>query len=109
MNKYYSNQEHFNSNKRIFEAYFTEIESRPSKLEKALERFLSFLALLVSALICARARSIAKAAVVAACLIGFVGVIGAMEHGSISIGFGLFLSVILLSIEFLFLKKAFKG
>lgn len=109
MNKYYSNQDQINSNKRIFEAYFTEIDTRPNKLEKMLDRILSFLAILVSAITSTRARSIAKVAIVVACLIGFVGVIGAMEHGSISVGVGLLLSATLLLVEFFCLKKAFKG
>ena len=109
MNKYYSNNEQFNSNRRIFEAYFTEVESRPSKLEKCLNRILSILAILLSAITCQRARSLAKTAIVVGCLIGLVGVIGAMEQGTVSLLSGFFFASIMIFVEFLCLKKVFKA
>ncbi len=101
MNKYYDNNEQFNSNKRIFEVYFTEIKKEPTLLE----RMGNILSWLFAALTSARARGIAKAMIVIACLIGFVGLIGAIEQGFLSIGTGLLLSVPLLIIEVLCFKK----
>lgn len=104
MNKYYDKNDRFNSNSRIFEAYFTEVKSKPSILEKISE----FLVAIFLALTSARAHRIMKAVVTVACFIGVVGVIGAIERGSLSFGLGLMISFALIAIEFLTFKKRSK-
>lgn len=105
MNKSFANDQHFISNKRIIEAYFTEVEIPESKLQKLLDRVVSILFAIVSALTSARAIAIAKTFVVVGCLLGFVGLIGAMERGSISLLAGLLLSAPILGIEYFTLKS----
>ena len=104
MNAYYDKNGQGCSNKGIVEAYFGESVKTVSGWERALERILSVLALIVSFLCSDLCRRIAKATSVAVCLVGFVGVIGAMERGTLGLGLGLLIGAILLGIEVLCLR-----
>ena len=104
MNKYYVTNEQFNSNKRIFEAYYKEAEIKPSILQRVADFWLALLSVLTSE----RARTVAKAASVALCLIGLIGIAGAIENGTLSIGVGILVATVLLGIEFFSLKKSGK-
>lgn len=105
MNKYYANEDCYISNKRIFEAYFTEVKKEPNVFEKGIDRLLSVLTALLLALSSAKACRIAKAITVAFGLLGFAGLIGSMERGAISLGWGFLLASLLLGLEYLLLKK----
>lgn len=104
MNAYYENKGSFNSNNRIFEGYFTETKQTSNLLRNAAKRLLAYLMLLVRVLTDSRVCRIAKAVSVAVSLVGFVGVIGAIEHGNLSIGTGLLIGAILLGVEYLCLR-----
>ena len=104
MNTYFNNDRDFNSNKRIFEAYFTETVKPAGALEKGLDSLLCLLSALLRILTSATVRRIARVSAVALSLVGFIGVIGAIEHGTLGIGVGLLLSAILLGIEYLCLR-----
>ena len=104
MNTYFEKNGNFNSNSRIFEAYFTETVKTAGTLEKSLDSLLCFLSVLLRILTGATVRRIAKVSAVALSLVGFIGVIGAIEHGSLSIGMGLLLGAVLLGIEYLCLR-----
>ena len=101
MNTYFENNRDFNSNSRIFEAYFTEAVKPAGAFQKSLDSLLCFLSALLRILTGATVRRIAKVSVVALSLVGFIGVIGAIERGSLGIGIGLLLGAMLLGIEYL--------
>ena len=105
MNKYYVNEDHIISNKRIFEAYFTEVKNEPNAFQKALNSLLSVWTALILALTSAKTCRIAKAVTVTVSLLGIAGFIGAMERGSISLLLGFALSTLLLALEYLLLKR----
>ena len=104
MNAYYNKNEDFSSNKRIIEAYFGESVKRVGATERCLERLLCMLAALLRALTSTTARRITKATAVAITLVAFIGVIGAMETGAMSLGLGILVGAILLGIEYLCLR-----
>ena len=105
MNAYFENNGSFDSNSRIIEAYFSETVKPVSRARRMGESLISLLSALITCLTSAKTRSIAKAVSVALSLVGFVGIIGAMEHGTLSIGMGLLIGVGLLGIEYLCLRK----
>ena len=100
MNKYYDNNDQYISNKRIFEAYFTEIKREPSAFQKALRGALCLLASLAALIVAGKERGTFKAVSLALCLLGMIGLIGAMESGSISMLGGIGIALILLAIEY---------
>ena len=100
MNTCYHQPKDFISNKGIIDAYFGESAARVSVGEK----MLSMLLVLVRFLTCSTVRRIAKATAVAVTLVAFIGVIGAMESGFLSLGAGLFIGTFLLGIEYLCLR-----
>ena len=104
MNAYFDKNEAFVSNKRIMEAYFGEAVKTAGVGQKLLDGILSKLLLVLRILTCTAARRIAKATAVAVTLVSFIGVIGAMEAGSLSLGLGLAIGAILLAIEYLCLR-----
>ena len=104
MNISYQNNGRIYSNNDIFGDYFN-VSSRPSKMRKAADTLLAALSLILSFLTAARTRVVARALGFGLCLVGFVGVIGAMEAGAISLGFGLLLGGAILGIEFLCLRR----
>lgn len=105
MNKYYVNEDHIISNKRIFEAYFTEVKKEPNVFQKGLNSLLSVWTALILALTSSKACRLAKAVTVTVSLLGVAGFIGAMERGTISLFFGFVLSSLLLALEYLLLKR----
>ena len=108
MNRYYITDEQYNSNKRIFEAYFTEIKQEPSRTQKAANSILCLLAGILSLLTSASAMRILKVSATVASLLGFLGIIGAMERGSLSMLGGLAIAALLLGVEYLSLKSLSK-
>ena len=105
MNKYYDNRNEYISNNRIFEAYFTEADYVRSPLKKALDAILSVLISVLGALTSARAKAIIRVSAIALCMVGFVGTIGAVERGTLSMGLAFLIGLVLVSIEILCLKK----
>lgn len=104
MNAYYDKNEQVYSNKGIMEAYFGESVKTVGGLERALGAILSALSLILSILTCDVVRRVAKALSVAVCLVGFVGVIGAMERGTLGLGLGILIGMLLLGLEVLCLR-----
>ncbi len=101
MNTYFEQNHSFDSNKRIIEAYFGEAVKPAGAWSRRLETLLGLLAALLHILSSATLRRICKTAGVALSLVGMVGVIGAMERGSLGLGAGLVLGALLVGIEFL--------
>jgi hypothetical protein len=104
MNISYQNNGRIYSNNDIFRDYFNE-GVRPSKMRKAADAMLAALSLILAFLSAARTRVVARTIGFGLCLIGFIGVIGAMEAGTISLGFGLILGGAILGIELLCLRR----
>ena len=104
MNAYYESNGAFNSNSRIFEGYFTESETHTDRLQRTWKKLFSRMAGLARALTDSRVCRIAKAISVAVSLVGFVGVIGAMERGGLGIGAGLLIGAALVGLEYLCLR-----
>ena len=105
MNASFEKNANFNSNNRIFEEYFVE-SARPVDLPRRLLESCTAIARRVSAY--ARQSALARVlrvSGVAASLIGFVGVIGAMERGTLSLGAGLLIGALLIGVEYLCLRK----
>ena len=104
MNISYQNNGQVYSNNDIFADYFN-VGAKPSKLRKAADAMLAALSLILTFLCAARTRAVARAIGFGLCLVSFVGIIGAMENGAISLGFGLVLGAALLGIEVLCLRR----
>ena len=104
MNISYQNNGRIYSNNDIFGDYFN-VSARPSKMRKAADAMLAALSLILAFLTAARTRVIARTVGFGLCLVGFVGIIGAMESGAIALGFGLVLGAALLGIEVLCLCR----
>lgn len=104
MNISYQNNERIYSNNDILGDYFN-VGTRYSKMRKAADAMLAALSLILTFLTATRTRVIARAIGFGLCLVGFVGVIGAMETGAISLAFGLILGAAILGIELLCLRR----
>ena len=104
MNISYQNNGQAYSNNDIFADYFNA-GTRPSKMRKAADALLAALSLILTFLTAARTRVVSRAIGFGLCLVGFVGIIGAMETGAISLGFGLVLGAAILGIEVLCLRR----
>ena len=105
MNRYFENNDQYISNKRIFEAYFTEKTVAPSPAKKMLDSLLSVLLSILAILSGSVAKRLYRVGAVAACMIGFVGMIGAVERGTLSMGVAFLIGIALLGIEIICLKK----
>jgi hypothetical protein len=79
------------------------------KASKTVRIICFILAAVMVALTSARARVLVRVCGIALSLIGLTGVVGAIEAGSISIGFGLLLGLLMIGVEFFCLKKASKN
>ena len=100
MNKYFEKNGSFHSNNRIYEGYFTEAEVRNGLGKKVFDLLLFIVNLLLNETFLRRA----KLVVVAASLIGLIGVVGAMDAGSLGMGSGLLIGLVLILVEYLCLK-----
>ena len=104
MNISYQNIERIYSNNDIFGDYFN-VRTSPSKMRKAADAMLAALSVILAFLTCERTRAVARAFGFGVCLIGFVGVIGAVEIGSLSLGAGLVWGMLLIGVEVLCLRR----
>ncbi len=101
MNKYFDKNDTFNSNSRIYEGCFTDARSAKNPLKKLSEMLFLVLHFLTGQAVVRKIKAVA----VALSLIGFVGIIGAMETGSLGLGTGLLIGALLLAIEYLCLSQ----
>ena len=95
MNAYFDKNQVANSNSRIFNAYYgTQAKStsglidRARKLQKALRAMAN-----------SRTLRIAKAVTFSVVLVAFLGIVGAMDRGTLGMGAGLALCTFLLGVE----------
>ena len=105
MNAYYNQKGYYNSNNDIFEAYFYGSAKAAPTWKRIADRLLAYLSIIISVLTCAAAKRLYKASSVALCLVGIVGLIGAMESGMLPLWLGILVSLPLLAVEFFTLRK----
>lgn len=108
MNAYFDKNECFDSNKGIIEAYFGESVKSTGAWDRMLELVSHWVAILLSVLTSDLCRRITKALSVAVCLVCFVGIIGAMERGTLGLGSGVCIGLLLLCIEVLCLRPRYR-
>jgi hypothetical protein len=104
MNKYFDQNDIFNSNRRTYKGYFTETKKEKSAFQKWLEKVIALLSVLMRTISESSALRTVKVIGVAVSLIGFIGIIGAMEQGTLGMGSGLLIGSLLLLVEYLCLK-----
>ena len=80
--------------------------SRPvaSRTDRLLDLVYALLCALARVMRDSTARKIARYAIVVACAIGFIGLVGGIESGLVSIGGGIFAGLALVFVEILCLK-----
>ncbi len=105
MNGYYSNYSDFSAAEHCGAR---RTASRPTPSRSRLDRFLdmvyALLALLAAALRDRTVRRVLRYAVVVGCAICFIGLCGAIEFGTLTVGGGIFGGLVLLFIEIICLK-----
>ena len=104
MNTTFEQNRSFNSNNRIFEGYFEESTQSIGKLRRRLDSFLYIIASILTAMTSAKAIALFKVIGVACSLVGFVGIIGAVECGTLGFGAGFLLGALLIGVEYLCLR-----
>ena len=104
MNAYYQQNNRIHSNNDIFEAYFMEGAVRTGAFKKMLDQLLSVLATVLTFLASAPVVRFFRIGGTALSLVGLVGVIGAMECGTLGIGAGLLIGLALIGVEILCLR-----
>ena len=108
MNAYFDKNRNFNSNNRTYNSYF-ETQAKPAiRLRTVLEALLTGLLALLSILCGARARVLIRVTAVAIAFVGFIGVIGAVEHGSLTMLGGVLIGSLLIGLEYLALRGSKK-
>jgi len=105
MNRYFDKNDNFNSNSRIFNAYYnaegTQIESPSVAFKNAKTKLAGARR---SALI-GRILRVAKPIIFSVSLLGILGVASAIEAGTLGLGSGLAIAVALLGVEYLCLRR----
>ena len=104
MNTTFEKNSTFNSNSRIFEGYFEDNTQKVRSFHKGLDSFLYIIASILTALTSAKAIALFKVIGVACSLVGFVGIIGAVECGTLTMSAGVLLGAFVIGIEYLCLR-----
>ena len=106
MNASFEKNRNFNSNNRIFEAYFVETAQPAGAWNRMADALSACVASARSFWKYSAVSRILRAVGVSASLVGFVGIIGAMERGSIGLGAGFLMGLLLVGVEYLCLRKS---
>lgn len=105
MNTYYQNNNRLNSNNDIFEEYFFGGSRPVSGAKKAADHLLALLSAFLLFITSARVRTVARVTLAALSLVGFVGIIGAVEVGTLGMGAGALLGLLFIGLEVLCLYR----
>lgn len=105
MNRYFDKENAFDSNSRIFNAYYINSEKAKSSTSSPLSAACAKLADVRVSKLYKRIMRIAKPVAFSLALVGIVGVAGAIEAGTLGLGTGIAVSLALLGIEFLCLRR----
>lgn len=109
MNAYFEKNEKKISNNRIYNSYFQTEAKAHLGVRTLLNAALALLLSLLTRLSSTRARVFIRVTSVALSLVGFIGVIGAVEHGSLTMLGGLLIGAILIGVEYLALRGSKKS
>ncbi len=104
MNRYFENNQEFNSNSRIFNAYY---HTAPQTKQKRTSLFGSLRSKLSAALCSNTARRVlrvAKPIVFSAALLGLLGIAAAIEAGALGLGAGIATSAAIIGVEYFFYR-----
>lgn len=104
MNRYFDNEQAFNSNSRIFNAYYTNQETTRKSSQTLLETVRAKLACARASKQLRKALRIARPIVFSAALLSLLGIAAAIEAGSLGLGAGIVSSAVLFGIEYLCLR-----
>ena len=105
MNRYFEDKQDFNSNSRIFNAYYANQKNTDHTARNEIDTLCEALSKARKFKLFKVALRVAKPVVFSVALIGTVGVAGAIEAGSLGLGTGIALSLALLGIEYLCLRR----
>ena len=109
MNRCFDDKSRFDSNNRSYKKVLPEVSVVTKKRfvpgTSLLERVRTTLALRVSA----RVLNLCRAAALALTLVLFVGIIGAMERGTLGFGRGMLWGTVILGVEYLALRSIKKN
>jgi hypothetical protein len=101
MNRCFDNNQGFNSNSRIFNAYYINANNTESAVSEQSKK----LAKMQNSKLLKSVLRVAKPVVFSLALVGMVGVAGAIEAGSLDLGVGVAISLALFGIEYLCLRR----
>lgn len=96
MNGYYTGREHTNVTRRE--------SARATFADRVFDVLFAAIALIVGLLRNKTMRAVVRYSVVAACFFCFIGLIGGIEQGLLSMGMGIVLGLLLIFVEILCLK-----
>ena len=101
MNRCFDKNQDFNSNSRIFNAYYTNANNNRRTVSEGADKVLK----LQNSKLFKSVMRVAKPVVFSLALAGTVGVAGAIEAGSLGLGAGVAISLALFGIELLCLRR----
>lgn len=101
MNRCFDNEQGFNSNSRIFNAYYINANSTDRALSAESKKLLK----LQNSKLLKSVLRVAKPVIFSLGLVGLVGVAGAIEAGSLGLGTGVAISLALFGVEYLCLRR----
>ncbi len=104
MNASYEKNVNFNSNNDIFNQYFQNAKQNKNRWKKYADRLFAILATLVLFVTRVQERGLFRIGGIAFCLIGIIGLVGAMESGSTPLWFGILIGILLLAVEYFCLR-----
>lgn len=105
MNAYYNNNRTNNSNNEIFLDLLIGGKRTVPAWKRNADKLLALLAAMVAVLTGSVARRILRVVTFTAILLGLIAVVGAVEAGTLGIGTALLISLPLLALEYLCLRK----
>ncbi len=108
MNTYFEKNSVFNSDSGTFKRKTQVGATVDSGIRRSLENILYIIISALSSVASSTVNRILRAVGVAGALIGFVGVIGAMERGTLGLASGMFVGALLVGIEYLCLRPRHK-
>ncbi|MBQ9806554.1 MAG: hypothetical protein IJW49_08635 [Clostridia bacterium] len=104
MNRYFDNNRDFDSNSRIFNAYYNAVPQTEQQRTPLLTSLRAKLSAALRSNAARRVLRVVKPIVFSAALLGILGIAAAIEAGSLGLGSGIAVSAILLGIEYLCLR-----
>ena len=105
MNAYYERNARVNSNNRNIRDRFNNTISHTQPMREAVDMPLLWLLRMLASLCNPTVCRVVKLVVFASVFVGFIGIIGAMQSGSLGLGTGFLIGCLLLAVEYLCLRS----